>query len=165
MLNGNLFVGWPAVTVFTRTLDPVPGFAETQAGDLVCMAISYENVGNARIRIYRNDTLIGDYVRGPLLSYSGSTTEILFGIRHTIGNTAIGTLDARIEEARLYDGVLTPAQIAQINQQVVNHTPPVPTLSQWGLILLGLVVVSMGVIVVWRKGLESGKEAVETGEA
>ena len=75
--------------------------------------------------------MIGDYVRGPILTWSGSTTEILFGARHTFGNTQIGGLDVRIEEARLYDGVLTPAEISQINQQVVNHGPLVPTVSEW----------------------------------
>ena len=60
--------GW-----FHRTQDPDPGFEEKKAGELIMMAISYEDDGGtARVRIYRNGDKIGGLyiwsIREPLIT-------------------------------------------------------------------------------------------------
>ena len=101
----------------SRYQAPNPGFAETTTGELVQMAITYENSsGNAHIKIYRNGSLIGDYTQGTLESWSGTNTVIVFGARHIpYSSTYADWLVAHIEEARIYDGVLTQAQIQALN--------------------------------------------------
>jgi len=111
---------------WSRSSNPVPGFAETTTGVLVQMAITYENFnGTARIKIYRNGSLIGSYDKGPIASWSGSTTEILFGIRHTLGSRAPSKpwVDAQIEEARIYNSVLTQAEIQALTIGGANQAP------------------------------------------
>ena len=102
---------------FERTQDPVPGFAETLPNQLVQMAITYQSVsGNAHVSIYRNGSLIGDYTQGPMASWSAGDAEVLFGARHTlngVGETR-GVLDARIEEAMIFDEVLPQSKIQEL---------------------------------------------------
>jgi hypothetical protein len=101
---------------YIRTQDPVPGFEETEAGQCIVMAITYENVGGlAHITLYRNGVPIGEYTQGSIGSWPTGDAEVFFGIRH--GSTAggPGNLDALIEEARIYDDVLSQAQIEELN--------------------------------------------------
>ncbi len=102
---------------FARTQNPVPGFAETTTGILIKMAITYQNVnGTARIKIYHDGDLIGNYDKGSLPSWAGANTELLFGVRHTVNGTTRGAVNAHIEEARIYDGVLTQAEIQALTK-------------------------------------------------
>lgn len=104
----------PGSTGFSRTQPPVPGFAETSPNQLVQMAITYEdNGGSPDISIYRNGDLIGNYTQGSTASWSAGDAEVIFGARHTNNGTIvpIGTLDARIEEAMIFDEVLNQSQI------------------------------------------------------
>jgi hypothetical protein len=73
-------------------------------GVLMQLAVTYE-VSGASVLItgYRDGTLMGSYTSGNAASWTAAEQEIIFGVRHTIG-TAQGALDARIHEARLYDG-------------------------------------------------------------
>lgn len=104
---------------FSRTVNPVPGFAETTSGELVQMAITYAIEGtNTRIKIYRNGVEIGNYARPGLPTYSASTTEVLFGLRHDFPNGGLPGnpwVDAKIEEARIYNGVLSQSEIQDLS--------------------------------------------------
>ena len=94
---------------FHRTLDPKPGFKEVETNVLIQLAISYENSnGNARVRLYRNGDMFGDYVKGPFVSWPAGDAEVFWGIRHgTATQGGPDNMDAHIEESRIYAGVLT----------------------------------------------------------
>lgn len=120
---------------FKRTSPPSPGYAETTTGELIQMVITYAETANGtHIIIYRNGQVIGDYVKGPMFDCLTGNAEVAFGIRHTWpdGSTA-GELDAHIEEARIYCGVLSQADIqrltpilppAQISGKVSHENNP-----------------------------------------
>ena len=112
---------------FKRTEDAVPGFEETETGVLIQMVISYEDDGggNAHIRLYRNGELIGDYTKGPLDTWVAGDAEAIFGPRAYIGGTAHGWVVARVDEARIYGGVLTPDVITAV-------TPGGKLTTSWG---------------------------------
>ncbi|MGH1433285.1 MAG: RICIN domain-containing protein [Lewinella sp.] len=108
---------------FDRTENPQPGFQEVSTGELVMMAITYADVGGeTNVKIYRNGQLVGDYTKGSIREY-GSTAEVLFGARHTNGQNQYGSVDARIEEARIYNGVLTENNVQGLYAGVENETP------------------------------------------
>ncbi len=101
---------------FDRTIDPNPGFEETKLNVMNQIAISYENDnGNAHVRLYRNGVKIGDYTKGPFVNWPKGDAEIFWGIRH--GNAVDGgpdSMDAHIEESRIYGGVLTAVELKQL---------------------------------------------------
>jgi len=99
-----------------RTEDADPGFEETETGQLIEMVVSYEDDGgDAHIRIYRNGDLIGDYIKGVLPTWVAGDVEAIFGPRAFIGGTAHGWVIARVEDARIYNGVLTPDGITAVD--------------------------------------------------
>ena len=101
---------------FRRTEDPKPGFKEITTNTFIQLAISYENYnGKARIRLYRNGVMFGDYTKGNIASWPRGDAEIFWGVRH--GNAKHGgpdSMDAHIEESRIYAGVLTGEQLKQL---------------------------------------------------
>ncbi|MFT5499548.1 MAG: hypothetical protein ACI9TH_004964, partial [Kiritimatiellia bacterium] len=90
-----------------------PGFEETGTGLMIQLAISYEDLGGGNVRItgYRNGVQMGQYDDNPIATWGSADAEIFFGIRHgsTLGGP--GALDALIEEARIYDHVLSQSEI------------------------------------------------------
>jgi len=131
---------------FDRTQTPNPGYEETTTGQLIKMAISYENNGgNAHIKIYHNDSLIGDYTYGAMAYWNANDTEIIFGARFRLPSGAtFDALDAKIEEARIYNRVLSAQEIESLQP----YSPPAPVipLSNWALyfgIFLILVFTAM----------------------
>jgi len=113
-MNGSSF--------FSRTEDADPGFEETETGVMIQMAITHEDDGGNHVRVYRNGELIGDYTMGNLATWPTNDGEVFFGKRHGNTDSGPGELDAHIEEARVYAGVLTQAEI----QGLVNLTPVAP---------------------------------------
>ena len=111
---------------YQRTLDPVPGYQETTTNELVKIAICYKKYNSSnltQVHIYRNDELIGSYVKGPLLTFAGSNVEIVFGLRHTLPNGALPGrpwLDAKIEEARIYSGCLSKEALESVTLDADN---------------------------------------------
>lgn len=102
--------GW-----FHRTKDPEPGFEEKKAGELIMMAISYEDDGGtARVRIYRNGDEIGDYTFGQFVSFDNNDAEAIWGKRHGGLGGGPGDLDAHIEDSRIYASVLSQAEIKKL---------------------------------------------------
>jgi hypothetical protein len=125
-MNGSSF--------FRRTQDANPGFEETETGQLIQIAITYEDSGgNAHIKLYRNGELIGDYTQGAIATWEEDDAEVFFGIRHGNVGGGPGNLDAHIEEARIYDGVLSQAEIQALVLGQVTTVEPKHKLSiTWG---------------------------------
>lgn len=101
-----------------RTVDLDPGFEETGTGELIHLAITYEeSEGFLRVTVYRDGTLIGTSEGHPPSSWEPGDAEVLFGIRHGSLASGPGALDARIEEARVYGGALTEEEIQEVFQK------------------------------------------------
>ncbi|MFK7948401.1 MAG: LamG-like jellyroll fold domain-containing protein [Saprospiraceae bacterium] len=100
--------GW-----FHRTQDLGSKAQETTPNNVVKIAITYgDNNGNADVKIYRNGELVGAYTKGKMLNWTAGQTGVLFGLRHFFnGLPGKPFVEASIEEARIYSGVLTPEQI------------------------------------------------------
>ena len=102
--------GW-----FHRTQDPDPGFEEKKTGELIMMAISYEDDGGtARVRLYRNGDKIGDYKFGQFVTFDNKDAEAIWGKRHGGLGGGPGDLDAHIEDSRIYASVLSQAEIKKL---------------------------------------------------
>ncbi len=102
--------GW-----FHRTQDPDPGFEEKKTGELIMMAISYEDDGGtAHVRIYRNGDKIGDYTFGQFVTFDNDDAEAIWGKRHGGLGGGPGDLDAHIEDSRIYASVLSQAEIKKL---------------------------------------------------
>ena len=120
---------------FRRTQDAVPGFEEKQTGKLVQLAISYEDDGgNAKIMIYRNGEKIGDYTQGPIRTWTAGDVEALFGPRALIGGTAHGWIVARVEDARIYNAVLSEEEINSLEADTLDVEASGKLTSTWGAI-------------------------------
>ena len=103
---------------FRRTQDAPHGSPEKETGKLIQMAISYQDDGgNAKIVIYRNGEIIGDYTLGPIRSWTEGDVEALFGPRALIAGTAHGWVVARVEDARIYNAVLNKDEIGNLVEQ------------------------------------------------
>ena len=103
---------------FRRTTDPKPGFKETVVNKLIQLAISYENDnGKAHIRLYRDGVMFGEYTRGYIASWPRGDAEVFWGVRH--GNAKHGgpdSMDAHIEESRIYASVLTSEELKKLRR-------------------------------------------------
>jgi len=121
---------------FTRTADPVPGFQETKTGILVYMAMTFQKDGATNhTRIYHNGDLIGDFSMGSVPTWAPGDAEIFFGIRHgNAGGGGPGMLDARIEEARIYNTVLSQAEIKDLQKGAFAVEPSGKLATLWGVI-------------------------------
>ena len=99
-----------------------PGFAEVETGQMVMIAISYEENGNnTRIKAYRNGDLIGSYQKGPLGQWPQGNAEIFWGLRHGSAGGGPGNLDAHIEESRIYSTVLDQNEIQNLSIPLANR--------------------------------------------
>ncbi|HWB04052.1 MAG TPA: lamin tail domain-containing protein [Verrucomicrobiales bacterium] len=100
-----------------RTQD-VNGPNETAGPNtLVQMAITYGSTGAGdqnRVTLYRNGQPYGtSYSQGTRVAYGSGTTDVMFGKRHAdAGGSSF--FSGGIEEARIYDSVLTQGQIASL---------------------------------------------------
>ena len=118
---------------FRRTADANPGFEEKETGKLIQLAISYEDDGgNAKIMIYRNGKVIGDYTKGPIVSWEAGDVEALFGPRALIGGTAYGWVVARVEDARIYNAVLDEKEINNLVENTLDVEAEGKLATVWG---------------------------------
>lgn len=98
----------------------VPGsvFEKVKLNVMVQLAISYENTScNAHIKLYENGVKFRDYIKGSFFDVMSGNAEIFWGDRQTSEDCGLGmchTADARIEESRIYAGVLTEDDLKQL---------------------------------------------------
>ena len=90
---------------FRRTQDFSPGAEETETGEEVMLAFTYEDTGGGQVKItgYRNGEAIGSYNSGNIRTWPKGDAEIIFGKRHGAPMpNGPGALDALINEAQIY---------------------------------------------------------------
>ncbi len=120
---------------FRRTPNVAYGKAESETGKLIQIAISYENDNNmAKIMIYRNGEIIGDYTQGPIVSWVEGDVEALFGPRALIGGTAYGWVVARVEDARIYNAVLSEKDINNLAVDTLDVEAEGKLAVTWGVL-------------------------------
>ncbi len=125
--------GW-----FHRTKDPEPGFEEKKTGELVMVAISYENDNDtARVRLYRNGDEIGDYTFGQFVTFANNDAEAIWGKRHGGLGGGPGDLDAHIEDSRIYATVLSQAEIKKLLPDTLEVEAHGKLATTWAGIRLG----------------------------
>jgi hypothetical protein len=142
---------------FIRTMDLTAAVETETDGQLIQLAVSYDM--DNQIRVYRNGLPYGDaYLpAGPnstLRTFSSEAAHILFGLRHTgAGN---GFFDGQIEEARLYDRALSPAEIT------ASFQLKIPTVSDEQLIaaLSDEQLASHAALVAELDALRNRKQAI-----
>ena len=118
---------------FRRTQDAPHGSPEKETGKLIQLAISYEDDGgNAKIMIYRNGEIIGDYTEGLIVSWVAGDVEALFGPRALIGGTAHGWIVARVEDARIYNTVLSEKDINNLVVDTLDVEANGKLTTTWG---------------------------------
>ena len=106
---------------FRRTPNVAYGSAEKETGKLIQLAISYEDDNdNAKIMIYRNGEVIGDYTQGPIRTWTAGDVEALFGPRALINGTAYGWIVARVEDARIYNAVLSEEEVNNLEADTLD---------------------------------------------
>lgn len=120
---------------FRRTPNVAYGKAESETGKLIQIAISYENENDmAKIMIYRNGEIIGDYTLGPIVSWVEGDVEALFGPRALIGGTAHGWVIARVEDARIYNAVLSEKEINNLEVDTLDVEAKGKLTTRWATI-------------------------------
>jgi hypothetical protein len=112
---------------FARTRDVVTQ-NETAVGQLIQMAISYRDVGggNVEVTICRDGVELGKYTSANMAQWTGANAEIIFGKRHTSGSLQPGAIEGRIEEARIYGGPMTCAEIGAVPLRSDSDADGVP---------------------------------------
>ncbi|MCL7754272.1 T9SS type A sorting domain-containing protein [Polaribacter sp. Z022] len=100
---------------FRRTQALNPGYAESVPSEKVMVAITYEQINSSQVKVsfYRNGVAFGSYTSNNYTTWSANNAEILFGARHFINNSnsQIGSLDAHVDEAMIFNKTLTNAEI------------------------------------------------------
>jgi hypothetical protein len=112
--------------IYARTQNFSPGFQETTTDQLIQIAIAYNDLGSGQMQIsgYRNGSLIGTYLTANASTYSPGGVTVDFGPRSAYFSSPRGSLDALIEESRIYDTALTQSQIAAL--QPLHVPAPLP---------------------------------------
>ncbi|MDX2480416.1 MAG: IPTL-CTERM sorting domain-containing protein, partial [Desulfuromusa sp.] len=97
-------------------------------------------------------TLSATASSGLVVTFGGSTPSICTVVNGTVSYLAVGTCTVTADQAGDANYNAAPQITLAIN--VTEFSPvsePIPTLSQWSLVLLFLALLSMGGIVIRRK--------------
>ncbi len=126
---------WMAGSGFFRRTQDIVAVDETVTGQVLQLAISYQDLGAGQVRITvcRNGAQIGQYTSANMTQWVAGNAEVIFGKRHTVGSIGAGEIDAKIEEARIYAGSMTCAEVGVL--KLGPPPPPVPALPpcrSWG---------------------------------
>ena len=118
---------------FRRTEDFPDGVEEKKVGEMVFIAITYEDDGgNYKVTGYRNGESLGSYTKGVLKTWPKGDAEILWGKRHTgAGINGPGHLNAHIEESRIYSVPLTQKEIQSLEIGTLSVEPADKLATQW----------------------------------
>jgi hypothetical protein len=92
-----------------------PNAVETETGNVIQLAITYEDLGGGQVQItgYRDGIQMGTYSSAAFATWAAGEYEALFGPRHTNPNPN-GALDALVHEARLYASTATAGDILDL---------------------------------------------------
>ena len=114
----------------------------------------YDSAAN-EIRAYLNGVLVNTVLQAPGLTISGVGPFKVSGYGPNVGLNAGG----KVGDFRIYSHALTPAEITAIyNAAFVPApppVPPVPTLSEWAFMLLGLLMAAFGALWLQRRQLQA----------
>lgn len=118
---------------FRRTEDFPDGVEEKKEGEMVFLAITYQDDGgNYKVTGYRNGESLGSYTKGVLKTWPKGDAEILWGKRHTgAGINGPGHLNAHIEESRIYGVPLTQEEIQSLEIGTLSVEPQGKLTTQW----------------------------------
>ncbi len=92
----------------------------------------YVHKKNKNCPNYSNGEIIGDYTQGPIKSWTAGDVEALFGPRALIAGTAHGWVVARVEDARIYNAVLTENDINNLEADTLDVEPQGKLAAIWG---------------------------------
>ena len=115
---------------------------DTTINLLHALVITYDDLddiigGDMRIEGYLDGVSLGFYTSTSSSNWQNNNAEALFGVRHTFGdNTAIGALDAKIYEARIYNTALTSGEVSNLQ---LTSVPEPSTLFIFALGVMGLI--------------------------
>ena len=125
---------WMAGSTYgIRTMNAVPGFEEKETSKLIQLAISYKNVnGDAQIVIYRNGERIGAYTFGAIAKWVAGDVEALFGPRVVFQGETYGWIEARVEDARVYNAVLSQDEINNLVENTLDVAANGKFTTTWG---------------------------------
>lgn len=107
---------------YNRTQKDLKNYPNEKAvkNELVQIAVTYSS---EKISLYRNGILISSYKPGAELVNFDEEAVILFGLRHTMQND-IACLNGEIEDARIYDVVLSQEDIkALVPDKIIDLKP------------------------------------------
>jgi hypothetical protein len=119
--------------------------------------------------IYWTDLVSSRIMSGPITG--GTATPLFTGIVGAYGidlDESTGTLYWTTIGGRVYSGDVNGTNQALLYSgfnnsrgitlgQIQSQPQPVPTLSQWGLILLALVMVNIAAVALWRRRFAAGR--------
>ena len=147
---------WSTGSTFGLRYHPFDSLSslETTTGTQILMVITYEDMGGGNVRItgYRNGVLIGQYTDNPLASWGPGNNEISFGVRVSFSGIGYGALDALIDEARIYNHVLSLQEIQALAPvHPIAFANAIPSMNEWGMILLSLMAGGIAVYFFRRR--------------
>ena len=122
----------PGSSHFRRTADFPDAVTEKETGEMVYLAITYEDVKNKyRITGYRNGENLGSFDMGDLRTWPAGDAEAIWGKRHANGLEGPGELNAHIEESRIYNVALTEDEIQSLELGTLSVEPQGKLAIQW----------------------------------
>ncbi len=122
----------PGSSHFRRTADFPDAVTEKPTGDMVFLAITYEDVKNTyEITGYRNGENLGSFNMGDLRTWPAGDAEAIWGKRHVNGLAGPGDLNAHIEESRIYNVALTEDEIQSLELGTLSVEPEGKLATQW----------------------------------
>lgn len=122
----------PGSSHFRRTADFPKAVTEKETGEMVFLAITYEDVNNKyRITGYRNGENLGSFDMGDLRTWPEGDAEAIWGKRHANGLEGPGELNAHIEESRIYNVALTEDEIQSLELGTLSVEPQGKLATTW----------------------------------
>ena len=126
----------PGSSNFKRTSDFPDAFTEKEEGVPIKLIYTYEDDGGqVRITGYRNDESLDGYTQGAIVTHTAGDAEVFFGIRHgNAGGGGPGNLDAHIEEARIYNRILSVNEMKALQVGTLSVEASGKLATSWGAI-------------------------------
>lgn len=145
-----LFLDAGDVTISTDIEYPVGSYVGYKAGCLVDITDNQIIIGGAGTT-YSGASFNG-WILEPIsgVNITGATLDASSDVSPVV-SLINGRVEINFQGITSFDGAVTT-----INIESEPILPAVPTLSQWGLIILGLVVLILGVVVIRQRQMQLG---------